>query len=339
MDRTRLRSDQEGKLSLITWGDTWGGPGYGGFRQMVATFQQTFPGIAVDWLPENSASVWLDKVRLDRRAGNYSFDLALVQPIPSLIEGRPEGIWAPIGPLLFRPDVLSDHAWRDGLDARFLDNDRNLCLSWEYSVIHTYAINTDLVQPGEITTFDDLLNPKWRGKFISLDPRLGLGLNVAAAIAKSRGTDTLRQLLVDQRPTIVSVAKDLAEEIALGRYPIALGLRPKALAPFQAQGLAARIRHLDLPDADYAVTTPILYFDRAPHPAAAKLFTNWILTQAGQTLLTSSLPTNSARTDVVPFVPEGIGTTGKPYYEPEREAHYSHTAATQQLVRDLLHTS
>jgi iron(III) transport system substrate-binding protein len=293
----------------------------------------------VDWLAESSASVWLDKVRRDRRAGNYSFDLALVQPIPSITEGRPEGIWAPIRPLLLRPDVLTDRAWRDGLNARFLDNDRNLCLSWEYQVIRAYAINTDLVQPGEIATLDDLLNPKWQGKIISSDPRLGLGLNVAAAIAKSRGADFLRRLLMDQRPTIVSAAKDLAEGIALGRYPIALGLRPKALAPFQAQGLAAKIRYLDLPDADYAVTTPILYFDRAPHPAAAKLFANWILTQAGQTRLTSSLPTTSARTDVDAFVPEGIGTIGKSYYEPEKEAHYPHTTATQQLVRDLLRTS
>jgi ABC-type Fe3+ transport system substrate-binding protein len=144
---------------------------------------------------------------------------------------------------------------------------------------------------------------------------------------------------VDQRPTIVAAAKEIAEGIALGRYPIALGLRPKALAPFRDSGLAAKISYLDFPDADYAVTTPILYFARAPHPAAAKLFANWILTQAGQTLLTGSLPTNSARTDVIPFVPEGIGTTGTPYYEPEKEAHYAHTTATQQLVRDLLRTS
>ena len=39
----------EGKLSLLTWGDTWGGVGY---RRVVDRFQQAFPGVAVDRLSE-----------------------------------------------------------------------------------------------------------------------------------------------------------------------------------------------------------------------------------------------------------------------------------------------
>ena len=97
--------------------------GLGLFRgpAVIERFQQVFPGIKVDHLAESSASVWLSRVRQERRAGTYSFDLALVQPDAALTGGRPEGMWAPIRTLLMRPDVLDDAAWRDGLDARFLD--------------------------------------------------------------------------------------------------------------------------------------------------------------------------------------------------------------------------
>jgi iron(III) transport system substrate-binding protein len=327
----------EGRLSLLTWGMTWGGSGY---PAVIERFEQAFPGIKVDHLAESSASVWLSRVRQERRAGTYSFDLALVQPDAALTGGRSEGMWAPIRPLLMRPDVLDDGAWRDGLDARFLDTAGDLCLSWEYQVIHAYAVNTDLVPEGEIRGVRDLLEPKWRGKVISSDPRIGLGLLSAAGVAKQWGTDVVRRLLVDQRPTVDRVGgRQIAEALARGRFPVALGVRPKALAALGDERLAGKVRFLDLPDADYAATTPVLYFDRAPHPAAAQLFANWILTQEGQTLLTSSLPTNSARTDVAAFAPDGIGIAGAPYFEPDKEANHSHTADTQRFIARLLGTA
>jgi iron(III) transport system substrate-binding protein len=276
-------------------------------------------------------------VRQRRRAGSYAFDLAFVQPDRALAEGAPEGMWAPIKPLLFRPDVLDAGAWRDGLDARYLDSDGSLCFAWEYQVVHAYAINTDLVGEGEITTVQDLLDPRWKGRILSLDPRVGSGLLSAASVARTWGADAVRQLLVDQQPTFRSWGPtEATNALVRGEYPIALGMRPKALNPLREQGLGHQVRYLDLPDADFVATMGMLYFDRAPHPAAARLFANWILTEEAQTLLTRSLATNSARSDVEAFEPDGVGTAGLSYYEPDREANYAHTAATRQLVHDLL---
>jgi ABC-type Fe3+ transport system substrate-binding protein len=85
----------------------------------------------------------------------------------------------------------------------------------------------------------------------------------------------------------------------------------------------------------YAVTTSLLSFDRASHPATARLIASWILTREGQAILAGSLPTNSARVDVPPFEPDGIGTPGAADFEPDREASFQHTAATAQLIRSL----
>jgi len=232
--------------------------------------------------------------------------------------------------------VTDDGAWREGLNARFLDAGAALCFDWEYQVFHAYAVNTDLVNPGEIRSVRDLLDPKWRGRILTSDPRIGTGLWSAASVVKSRGQAVLTELLVDQSPVVSVGGRDLAEGLVSGRYPVALGLRPKSLAAFREKGLADHVAFLDLPDADFVPSTALLYLDRAPHPTAAKLFANWILSQEGQTILTRDTPTNSARSDVAAFEPDGIGTAGATYFDPDREANYAHTAATQRFVNGLL---
>ena len=59
------------------------------------------------------------------------------------------------------------------------------------------------------------------------------------------------------------------------------------------------------------------------------------MTQEGQTLLSSSLPTNSARLDVAPPDPISVGTAGAAYYEPDREANHAHTASTRSFIAGL----
>ena len=280
----------EGRVSVLTWGNAWGGPGFGGFAAAVERFERAFPGVAVDRVGESSPRVWLRQIEQARSSGRTPFDLALVQPTPAITEGRAKGLWAPLKPLLFHPEVTDEAAWRDGASARFLDAGGDLCFAWEYYALRACAINQELVNASEIGNVRDLVHPKWRGKIVLMDPRLGVGLRIAASIARQAGAEVLEQLLRGQRPTVVGETRQLADAVVEGTHPIALGLRPKALARFREQGLDRKVKFLDLADADPVGSTSLLHLDRAPHPAAAKLFANWILTREGQTALTSNLP-------------------------------------------------
>ena len=321
----------EGALSLLTVV----GRGYG---SLVERFALAFPGIAVAHRAESSASAWLASARGDRGAGAAPFDVALgVQVDRALTDGATAGLWAPLRPQLVRADVLDDAVWRDGLQARFVDAAGDSCLAWSYQVFHAFAVNTDLVPAEAIGGVEDLLQPRWRGRILSLDPRTGTGLAAAAGIARRWGEDAVGRLFGDQRPVIVAGGPgDVAGPLARGQYPIALGVRPKVLDPLRAQGLGRQVRYLDLPDADFVPASPLLLCDRAPHPAAARLFANWVLTQEAQTHLAGGLLTNSARTDVHPASPDEIGAPGAAYYEPDRETNFPHTAATRTFLRGLL---
>jgi ABC-type Fe3+ transport system substrate-binding protein len=80
----------------------------------------------------------------------------------------------------------------------------------------------------------------------------------------------------------------------------------------------------------------MMHVDGAPHPAAARLFANWMLTRQGQTLLAANMPTNSARLDVPTFDPDAVGAPANTYYDPDAPANEAHVARIATRVQQLL---
>ena len=58
------------------------------------------------------------------------------------------------------------------------------------------------MKDGEISSVRDLLNPKWRGKVITSDQRIGSGLFSVASVAKTYSNDVVKTLLVGQQPKV-----------------------------------------------------------------------------------------------------------------------------------------
>lgn len=320
---------REGTLFILVRGGI-------GYRRATMEFQTAFPGIDVQVFTDANPTGWLDRVRSERKAGKYTLDLAFVQAEAAITQGLKDGFWAPLRPLVGRSDVSDDQVWRDGFAARFLDTKGQFAFGWEYQVQHAYAVDSRVVKDGEIQGVRDLLDPKWRGKIITTDPRTGGGLLSASAVAKKHGNDVVKALLVEQQPKVASSMTELMDGLIKGSYPIAQGVRPRGLIPYRDRGEAAQIRFLDLPDADHVPGTALLAFNNTPHPAAARLFVNWVLTREGQTSLAGNLQTNSARSDVNTFEKDGVGRLDAAYYEPDREANYAHTATTLAYVKGLL---
>jgi iron(III) transport system substrate-binding protein len=321
---------RDGKLSLLT------APG-AGYRTLIDSFERTFPGVHVDHVIEPTIASWATASRRRAIDGTAAFDVGLIHSARVIAEGRNERLWSPLRGQLFHPEILDSASWRGGTAARFLDIDGDLCFAWEHQVIHSYAINTDFVRSGEIANARDLLDPKWRGRILSLDPHGGTALLSATSVAKAHGFDVVGRLLVDQRPVIERSGSGNAvtEALARGEYPIALGVRPKALEPLRAKGIGMNVAYLDLVDADFVATNLLFSFAKAGHSSAGALFANWMLTRDAQSVLTAGLGTNSARVDVAASEPDGIARADQSHFEPEREANDAHTEATLRFVNGL----
>src|SRR5438034_113382 len=77
--------------------------------------------------------------------------------------------------------------------------------------------------PHELKTFKDLLDPKWKGKIAMDDPRReGPGIEALAVLANSQGKEFVQKLLA-QEVTFTRQPRQIAEWVARGSFPIAIG--------------------------------------------------------------------------------------------------------------------
>ena len=192
-----------------------------------------------------------------------------------------------------------------------------------------------MVKEGEITGFPDLLKPQFKGKTVSDDPRSGGMWLPFARIRAEHGDELVKRYFAEQELNYVRDPRQVAESMVRGKYPVAFGLRPTAMQEFFAEGLGKDIKWLDIPVMDFVPGTGIFLASKAPHPNAAKLFTNWFLTKEGQDLHAMNVPTNSARLDAVVGSKYGIGTPGVSYFENSFEREYPALEATRPWLKEL----
>jgi len=146
------------------------------------------------------------------------------------------------------------------------------------TVNDTLFINTDFVKPEELKSVQDLLNPKWKGKIASQDPRLGgSGANTAVAFYVGVGPDYVKKLYVDQQPVYSRDRRQLTDWLARGTYPICLTCRADDIKPLLKDGFKLE-DVFDLEGIQSRVNSaPLLMTvaNKPPHPNAATIFINW----------------------------------------------------------------
>lgn len=115
--------------------------------------------------------------------------------------------------------------------------------------------------------------------------------------------DVLKRLLVDQEPIISLEPRQITEGLIRGRYAIATGASYPLLAEFLPHGFGQNVAQLEVPEVRIIGEHAIFLFNRAPHPNAAKVFINWLLTKEGLKVWSENIKTNVRRSDVPPIEP------------------------------------
>ncbi len=291
-DRILAEAKKEGTVNVI------GLQGENTRESLTVAFEREY-GIPVEFHADAGPGV-APKIANEREAGQYLWDIYVLGTTTALQALFPMGALDPMDSFLVRDDVKDPKYWRGG-GIEFLDPEHRLIVMTPFQR-GTLFINPTLVQPGEIKSYKDLLDPKWRGRMVMNDPRrAGPGLATFTFFYRhpELGPDFIRQL-ARQDITIMRNFQQEVDSVGQGRYAILIGTADAIAEERIREGVPVQIMDIqqlreggDVSPANGAVGV----FNRAPHPNAAKVYLNWLLSKDGQNGFAKASGYVSARVD------------------------------------------
>lgn len=276
----------------------------------------------------SSRQQW-DKVKAEREAGVYTLDVWTGGLNTSQNRLLPGGALANLKSLLVSPEVLDESLWYNNEHFWGDFDSKNSVFAYGGSAsLAEITYNTDLLDPSEIKSYADLLDPKWKGKIVARDPRENGTSQSTALFYLLMGEEFLERLLIDQEVVITSDARQAADQLALGKYAMCLFACTTEVRAAREQGLPVEENFPGTVSEGSRLSTggnTLMAVDNAPHPAAQKLFVNWFLGKEGQAWWQRIDTSQSLRTDigVEGVTPGNVRQEGSTYLLVERDANFN----------------
>ena len=256
-------------------------------------------GITVELIAGRSSQI-ASRVETERTAGIYSIDLYLAGQDTSANELYKNNMIDPLRPLLIMPEVIDGAKWKTG-KVWFVDPREQFIVRAFSSVATLLFINTEHVKTEEMRHIKDLLNPKWRGKISTEDPTtVGAGSNKATLFYAQLGEEFVRNLYIDQKTARSRERRQITDWLARGTQPICLECREDDVRPLVKDGF----KLLEIFELNGIAPTingspwMLSLANKAPHPKAAQLFANWILSREGMETYSRGYGSVSLRADI-----------------------------------------
>jgi ABC-type Fe3+ transport system substrate-binding protein len=315
--------------------DVHGGPGQMFHHILVDAFHAAYPQIKVNFNGLSGRDA-IPKIVRERAANIYSLDVYNGGTSSILQALKPIGAFEPLREAFILPEVTDDKAWLGGLDAGWVDKEKKYVMGFEATVTPMLTVNWDLIAHDQLKTYDDLLKPEFAGKIVWDDPRLpGQGVSTAQRFLVNFGPDWLKRLFAGQKIAYIANPRQLAEWVVSGKYPIGIGVAPQELKIFQQQGLgknvSAFLYPLQKPSLEFGYGT-ISMLSHAPHPNAAKVYINWLMSKAGQNEWIKT-GENSRRLDVPVADPDIAAQPGIAYEGEQQEENLPTRQQAEQIAK------
>ncbi|MBM4259820.1 MAG: extracellular solute-binding protein [Deltaproteobacteria bacterium] len=267
-------------------------------NEVIPKFTSRF-GIPVEFVAGRSSQI-VARVETERASGIYTIDVFLAGPDTSANELYKDKMIDPLKPLLAMPEVVDGSKWKNG-KVWFADPQEQFVVRAFSSVATLLFINTEHVKPEEMRDMKDLLNPKWRGKIAAEDPTTtGAGANKAARFHHDLGEEFVKKLYIEQKPVRTRDRRQMTDWLARGTQPICLDCREDDVRPLLKDGF----KILEIFELNGAAPTingspwMLSLANKAPHPKAAQVFANWILSKEGLETYGRGYGSATLRTDI-----------------------------------------
>jgi ABC-type Fe3+ transport system substrate-binding protein len=295
-DQTVAAAKKEGHLVLsIPSGSVW--------RAELVRFQTAYPDIKLEMTAFSGRDFWPRFVK-ERELGQSLWDLRVGGTDHVAYRLKNAGQFEPIRDFLILPEVADDKYWYGGADGMFLDKEKRYVLTFIAVETNPARYNKQFIKVASLGA-EDLVDPKWKGKISMAEPSIGSSLSGLAVLYKQLGPDYIRKLVIDQQPVITRVPRQQMDWLVAGRYPITWGLPTAALVEYKKSGgdisqIEEIAGGLQWSNGVGGLQMPT----KAPHPNAAKVFINWLLSKDVQAHLAKGVELNSRRNDVPPGDPD-----------------------------------
>jgi ABC-type Fe3+ transport system substrate-binding protein len=236
-------------------------------RPLIAAFSAKYPGIDVKYSRADSGPNAI-KVINEARAGKVEGDVF-------------DGI-ATTAPLL-KAALVEQFAPADA--GKYPLSLRDPDGRWNALVVYflTPGINTQMVGKDEIKSAQDLLNPKWKDKIAwSTEPSSGAAVYVGSVLqtmGEDKGMAFLHALAKQDVVNVEATDRAILDQVILGQYAIALSIfNHHADISMKKGAPVAWLKVEPIPAPFHSIGL----VKNAPHPNAARLLIDFLLSEEGQ---------------------------------------------------------
>ncbi len=257
---------------------------------LKTAFEKKYPGVTLDYARNDEGPTAI-RLLNEAKAGKVQADVfdGLTVNVPLKREG-----------LLARIDIPNAADY----PAELKDADG----TWHALLLFVFGpgYNTNLVSQAEAPkTYQDLLDPKWKGK-MAWNPNSSAGAigfvgNILLSMGPDKGMEYLQALAKQNVVNVEASSRAILDQVIAGEYPLGLMMFNNHTVISARKGAPS----------DWTPLEPVpVAFDSlgimkdAPHPNAARLLVEFLLSDEGQTVLKEAdyLPANAR----IPAIKAGL---------------------------------
>jgi iron(III) transport system substrate-binding protein len=236
-------------------------------KQVVDRFEKKYPFIRTTLFRAGSGAL-VNKILTEASVGRYSWDV---------MGGGVEKVSRTTERKLF----ASYRSSETQMIARELVDKEGYWTAY-YVTVYVLGWNTKLVKTEDVPrTYEALLNPKWKAGLLSLDSE---AYSMLTGLKRIWGRDkaiAYFKRLAAQEPVVKRGNTERVQLLAAGEYPLIIGYSSGI------QRMISMGAPIDWVALEPAVTqaAPIRVGAKAPHPNAARLLVDFLLSKEGQEMV------------------------------------------------------